>query len=91
MSELDKIAAKYLSQEIKNRRDDRVVICRAKSPSFLAGFTPSGRAAWTHSIHLAQPFEIETTDLSEAMTRAYGMDQDVVITPFLPKSKAAGA
>ena len=91
MNELDKIAARYLSQEIKNRRDDRVVISRPRAPSFLAGFTPSGRAAWTHSIHLAQQFEIETADLSEAMTRVYGMDQEVVITPILPKSKAAGA
>jgi hypothetical protein len=91
MNELDRIAARFVSQQIKNRRDDRVVISRPKAPSFLAGFTPSGRAAWTHSIHLAQLFEVETTDLSEAMTRAYGTDQEVAITPILPKSKAAGA
>jgi hypothetical protein len=91
MNELDKIAARYLSEQIKNRRDDRVVISRPKAPSFLAGFTPSGRAAWTHSIHLALQFDVETTDLSEAMTRAYGMEQEVAITPILPRSKAAGA
>jgi hypothetical protein len=91
MNELDKIAARFLSQQIKNRRYDRVVICRPKAPSFLAGFTPSGRAAWTHSIHLAQQFDVETTDLSEAMTRAHATEQEVVITPVLPKSKAAGA
>jgi hypothetical protein len=91
MNELDKIAARFLSQQIKNRRDERVVICRRKAPSFLAGFTPSGRAAWTHSIHLAQQFDVETADLSEAMTRAHATEQEVAITPILPKSKAAGA
>jgi hypothetical protein len=91
MNELDKIAARFLSQQIKNRRYDRVVICRPKAPSFLAGFTPSGRAAWTHSIHLAQQFDVETMDLSEAMTRAHATEQEVDITPILPKSKAAGA
>lgn len=91
MDELDRIAARFLSQQIKNRRDDRVVISRLKAPSYLAGFTPSGRAAWTHSVHLAQPFDVETVDLSEAMTKAHATEQDVVITPIPPKSKAAGA
>jgi hypothetical protein len=91
MNELDRIAARFLSQQIKNRRNDRVVISRPKAPSFLAGFTPTGRAAWTHSIHLAQQFDVETVDLSEAMTRAHATEQEVVITPILPKSKAAGA
>jgi hypothetical protein len=91
MNELDKIAARYLSQQIKNRHDDRVVISRPKEPSFLAGFTPSGRAAWTHSIHLAQQFDLETADLSEAMTRAYGMDPEVAVMPIVPKSRATGA
>src|SRR5580704_7250646 len=91
MNELDKIAARFLSQQIKNRRDDRVVISRPKAPSFLAGFTPSGRAAWTHSVHLAQPFDVETVDLSEAVTKAHATEQDVVIMPIPPKSKTAGA
>jgi hypothetical protein len=91
MNELDRIAAQFLSQQIKNRRDDRVVISRPKAPSYLAGFTPSGRAAWTHSVHLAQPFDVETVDLSEAMTKAHATEQDVLITPIPAKSKAAGA
>jgi hypothetical protein len=91
MNELDRIAARFLSQQIKNRRDDRVVISRPKAPSYLAGFTPSGRAAWTHSVHLAQPFDIETVDLSEAVTKAHATEQDVVIMPIRPRSKAAGA
>jgi hypothetical protein len=91
MNDLDKIAARFLSQQIKNRRDDLVVISRPKAPSFLAGFTPSGRAAWTHSIDLAQQFDVEMVDLSEATTRANATEQEVFITPIPPKSKAAGA
>jgi hypothetical protein len=90
MNDLDKIAARFLSQQIKNRRDDLVVISRPRAPSFLAGFTPSGKAAWTHSIHLAQQFDFKAADLSEAMTRAQATEQEVVITPILPKSRAAG-
>jgi hypothetical protein len=91
MNDLDKIAARFLSEQIKNRREDLIVISRPKAPPFLAGFTPSGKAAWAHSIHLARQFDVQSADLSEAMTSVRAIEQEVVITPIVPKTRAAGA